>query len=90
MAFEPTDPRDRPEEVVERRETMQFIQGAIAELPVDFRTVIVLRDLQGLTYEEIARTLECAVGTVKSRLFRARESVKAKLISRGLACVAVR
>ena len=73
------DPGDLPSRRLERRELRHQIEGAIAVLPEDFREVIVLRDLQGLTYEEIAESIGCAVGTVKSRLARARTRVKERL-----------
>ncbi len=73
------DPGDLPSRRLERRELRHQIEGAIAVLPEDFREVIVLRDLQGLTYEEIAESIGCSVGTVKSRLARARTRVKERL-----------
>jgi len=73
------DPGDLPSRRLERRELRHQIEGAIAVLPEDFREVIVLRDLQGLTYEEIAESIGGAVGTVKSRLARARTRVKERL-----------
>jgi RNA polymerase sigma-70 factor (ECF subfamily) len=81
---EPADGRDGPDRQVQRAELRREVERAIAELPEPFRMVIVLRDLQGLAYEEIAGALNCAVGTVKSRLLRARLRVKDRLIERGL------
>jgi RNA polymerase sigma-70 factor, ECF subfamily len=57
----------------------QEIVEALAELPEDFRSAIVLIDLQGLTYEEGARVLDCPIGTVRSRLSRARRQLEGKL-----------
>ena len=66
-----------------RRELRERIEKAIAALPEDFRMTIVLRDLQGLTYEEIAAAQRCSLGTVKSRLSRARLQVKEMLREAG-------
>jgi RNA polymerase sigma-70 factor (ECF subfamily) len=55
------------------------INKAIAELPEDFRTVILLSDIEGFTYEEIADFVDCPIGTVRSRLHRARKMLYAKL-----------
>jgi RNA polymerase sigma-70 factor (ECF subfamily) len=63
-------------EKLERREIEQKVQACINSLENDFREVIVLRDIQGFSYEEISAMLKTAEGTVKSRLHRARESVK--------------
>jgi len=52
---------------------------AIEELPEDLRTAITLRELEGMSYEEMAQTMGCPIGTVRSRIFRARESIDAKL-----------
>ncbi|MGH8842565.1 MAG: sigma-70 family RNA polymerase sigma factor, partial [Advenella sp.] len=52
---------------------------AIETLPEDLRMAIVLRELEGLSYEEIAQAMACPVGTVRSRIFRAREAIAAKL-----------
>jgi RNA polymerase sigma-70 factor (ECF subfamily) len=49
------------------------------QLPEDLRTAIVLRELEGLSYEEIAEAMDCPVGTVRSRIFRAREAIDRKL-----------
>ena len=61
---------------LETRDVQRTVQDCIAELDAEFREVIVLRDLQDLAYEEIGAALKLAAGTVKSRLFRAREAVK--------------
>ena len=55
------------------------MNAAIANLPDDLRTAIVLRELEGLSYEEIAVTMDCPVGTVRSRIFRAREAIDSRL-----------
>ncbi|NLG76341.1 MAG: sigma-70 family RNA polymerase sigma factor, partial [Xanthomonadaceae bacterium] len=52
---------------------------AMEQLPEDLRTAIVLRELEGLSYEEIAEAMDCPVGTVRSRIFRAREAIDKKL-----------
>ena len=52
---------------------------AIESLPEDLRTAIVLRELEGLSYEDIAAAMDCPVGTVRSRIFRAREAIDRKL-----------
>ena len=64
---------------VERTEVEQALHRAIAELPEERRIVVVLRDLEGLSYEEIAAALDLELGTVRSRLHRARMDLKDKL-----------
>ena len=69
-----------------RVETVQHmigdeITGALNALPVDFRTVIILSDLEGFTYEEMAKILDIPIGTVRSRLHRARNMLREKLVS---------
>jgi RNA polymerase sigma-70 factor (ECF subfamily) len=59
----------------------QRLQEAIATLPLEQRATVVLRDVQGLSYEEIAQVLQCSLGTVKSRLSRARQALRDKLMS---------
>lgn len=78
--YEPVDPGDRPDRVIERREKQATIERAIGKLPEAFRSVIILRDLQGMTYDEIAEALACSIGTVKSRLARARMRVRDDLM----------
>jgi RNA polymerase sigma-70 factor (ECF subfamily) len=55
------------------------VNEAIEALPDDLRLAIVLRELEGLSYEDIAKTMECPVGTVRSRIFRAREAIDRSL-----------
>jgi len=81
---ETPDTADLPNRRLERKELRQRIEDTIATLPEDFRMVIVLRDLQGLTYEEIAGSVGCTIGTVKSRLARARMRVKERLVRDGI------
>lgn len=70
---------DTPEGVVLTDEIRQVVEQAMAQLPEDLRTAIVLRELEGLSYEEIATAMDCPVGTVRSRIFRAREAIDRKL-----------
>jgi RNA polymerase sigma-70 factor (ECF subfamily) len=55
------------------------VEEAMSDLPEDLRTAIVLRELEGLSYEEIAEAMDCPVGTVRSRIFRAREAIDKRL-----------
>lgn len=64
-----------PQQEITRRETINNLRQAIAQLPEEFNEVIVLRDLQGLSYDEVAEVLQCPVGSVKSRLHRARKKL---------------
>ena len=68
-----------PERMALQREIAQTIQAALDDLPDDLRTAIMLRELEGLTYEEIAQAMDCPIGTVRSRIFRAREAIDVKL-----------
>ena len=70
---------DTPEGVLLTDEIRAVVEEAMAELPEDLRTAIVLRELEGLSYEEIAEAMDCPVGTVRSRIFRAREAIDKKL-----------
>jgi RNA polymerase sigma-70 factor (ECF subfamily) len=66
---------DTPEATVLSEEIHQTVNQAIEQLPEDLRTAIVLREIEGLSYEEIAAAMDCPVGTVRSRIFRAREAI---------------
>lgn len=58
------------------REVQQVVQGALQNIPDVFRSAVILRDLEGLSYEEVAEVLDCSVGTVKSRILRGRRALK--------------
>lgn len=73
------DTKLRPDEEISNYETREAITKAMSQLPEQFRTAIVLRELQGMQYEEIAEILGCALGTVKSRIWRARERLQVLL-----------
>lgn len=68
-----------PENYLLEQEIAETVRNAINDLPEDLRTAITLRELEGLSYEEIARAMSCPIGTVRSRIFRAREAIDAKL-----------
>lgn len=68
-----------PESLLLRDEIEKTVFEAIEQLPEDLRTAITLRELEGLSYEEIAEAMDCPVGTVRSRIFRAREAIDKKL-----------
>jgi RNA polymerase sigma-70 factor (ECF subfamily) len=68
-----------PERLLLKDEIKEAIATAIDELPDDLRTAITLRELEGLSYEEIAQTMECPIGTVRSRIFRARDAIDTRL-----------
>jgi RNA polymerase sigma-70 factor (ECF subfamily) len=68
-----------PDEVVMGLELEALISRTIEELPVELRAALKLREFEGLSYEEIADVLECPIGTVRSRIFRAREAIDLKV-----------
>lgn len=68
-----------PEHLLLRDEIEKTIFEAIEQLPEDLRTAITLRELEGLSYEEIAEAMACPIGTVRSRIFRAREAIHNRL-----------
>ena len=68
-----------PEYELLREELERTVFATIANLPEDLRTAIMLREMDGMSYEEIATTMECPIGTVRSRIFRAREAIDEKL-----------
>jgi RNA polymerase sigma-70 factor (ECF subfamily) len=66
---------DTPERLLLKDEIQATIAQAIDALPDDLKTAITLRELEGMSYEEIAQTMECPIGTVRSRIFRARDAI---------------
>lgn len=68
-----------PEKETLRDEIKETVFKAIDELPEDLKTAITLRELEGMSYEEIAEAMECPIGTVRSRIFRAREAIDTRL-----------
>lgn len=77
--IEPEVSSNSPEDAVSRRELHQVIERALNELPLDYRTLITLRDVEGLSYEEIAKIIGSTIGAVKAKLFRARTQLREKL-----------
>jgi RNA polymerase sigma-70 factor, ECF subfamily len=77
---------DNPEEIAEQRGTSRQLLAAINALPVEFREAMLLIDVQELTYAEVARVLQVPLGTVKSRVSRARAAMRAILLGSGFAC----
>lgn len=70
---------DSPEAIAVRDEIEHTVFAAIEELPEDLRTAITLREFKGLTYEEVAEVMNCPIGTVRSRIYRAREAIDKRL-----------
>ena len=70
---------ESPDEVIMGQELEMLISRTIEELPVELRAALTLREFEGLSYEEIADVLECPIGTVRSRIFRAREAIDVKV-----------
>jgi RNA polymerase sigma-70 factor (ECF subfamily) len=68
-----------PENEMMREEIKRTVFDTISELPDDLRTAIMLREMEGMSYEDIALTMDCPIGTVRSRIFRAREAIDEKL-----------
>lgn len=67
--------RDTPEHELLKNELERTVFEAIGELPEDLRTAITLREMEGMSYEDIATAMDCPIGTVRSRIFRAREAI---------------
>ncbi len=67
--------RGTPENEIMRDEIKKVVYDTIAELPDDLRTAIMLREMEGMSYVDIATTMDCPIGTVRSRIFRAREAI---------------
>lgn len=68
-----------PESMLASRQIVETVNAAIHKLPEDLRTAIVLREIEGMSYEDIAVSMGCPIGTVRSRIFRAREAIAAQL-----------
>ena len=68
-----------PDAMLLSRQVGEAVNRAIEKLPEDLRTAVVLRELEGLSYEEIAEAMNCPIGTVRSRIFRAREAIASEL-----------
>lgn len=71
---------DTPENLLMNEQIMSVIQSAIDKLPEEMRIAITLREFEGMSYEEIAEAMDCPIGTVRSRIFRAREAIDEKLL----------
>ena len=70
---------DVPESILAAKEIAAVVNAAMDDLPADLRQAVVLREIEGLSYEEIAAAMNCPVGTVRSRIFRAREAISARV-----------
>lgn len=70
---------DTPEHELLRGEIERTVTDTVASLPEELRVAVTLREMDGLSYEEIAERMQCPIGTVRSRIFRAREAIDAKL-----------
>jgi RNA polymerase sigma-70 factor, ECF subfamily len=70
---------ETPDRVLMSRQIGETVNAAMDALPDDLRTAISLREIEGLSYEEIAQVMDCPIGTVRSRIFRAREAIAARL-----------
>jgi RNA polymerase sigma-70 factor (ECF subfamily) len=80
--FQPgTEPiaEETPESVLAAREIAQAVQAALDELAPELRQAVTLREMEGMSYEDIAELMACPIGTVRSRIFRAREAISAKV-----------
>jgi RNA polymerase sigma-70 factor (ECF subfamily) len=70
---------ETPENALFGAELKAVVERAIKDLPEDLRTAVTLREFDGLSYEDIAEIMDCPVGTVRSRIFRAREAIDGKV-----------
>ena len=68
-----------PESLLLSKEIAETVNATIEELPEELRTAIQLREIEGMSYEDIARVMDCPIGTVRSRIFRAREAIAERL-----------
>lgn len=70
---------ETPETILAAKEIAATVNAAMASLPEDLRQAVTLREIEGMSYEEIAEVMQCPIGTVRSRIFRAREAISAKV-----------
>jgi len=70
---------ETPETVLAAKEIAETVNAAMEALPDDLRQAVTLREIEGMSYEEIAEAMDCPIGTVRSRIFRAREAISAKV-----------
>jgi RNA polymerase sigma-70 factor, ECF subfamily len=70
---------ETPETLLAAKEIAEVVNAALLALPTELRQAVTLRELEGLSYEEIAEVMSCPIGTVRSRIFRAREAISAKV-----------
>lgn len=70
---------ETPETVLAAKEVAQAVNAAMEDLPEDLRQAVTLREIDGLSYEAIAEAMDCPIGTVRSRIFRAREAISARV-----------
>ena len=70
---------DSPERLLQTQQIGETVSAAMESLPDELRTAIVLREIEGLSYDEIAAVMDCPIGTVRSRIFRAREAIAERL-----------
>ena len=85
MTDDPADSAPNPEARLLQQQTVARVRGALEQLPVEFREVLVLREIEGMSYKEIAAVVQVPIGTVMSRLARARDRLSAVLKSSPLA-----
>ena len=71
--------QETPETVLAAQEIAQAVNAAMEALPEDLRQAVTLREIEGLSYEEISQAMDCPIGTVRSRIFRAREAISARV-----------
>jgi RNA polymerase sigma-70 factor (ECF subfamily) len=70
---------ETPESVLAAKELAEMVSQALDSLPEDLRQAVTLREIEGLSYEEIAQVMDCPIGTVRSRIYRARETISLKI-----------
>ena len=78
MLFRSTT-EETPETILAAQEIAQAVNAAMEALPEDLRQAVTLREIEGLSYEEISNAMGCPIGTVRSRIFRAREAISARV-----------